>query len=263
MPYKRIVEAQELILLNLYEHGPLGTGELSEYTKLDDETVLINCKKLVKQGLIHDKETKKKGKYRLDESAKLPEFLSYRARNRSFAVKILKDIFSSNDNNHNNNNESIIKSFDDFSKNIGIYISYILLESTRPGGPWTVKRLKQTTTTTTDDDYRMKDIDLLRETWLTDTIDPNFLIEQFKKYFIDNSNQNNYQELVEKFESAYPDIYKKIVFHEEIAEVRRLKKKQNKKKKQQQEPEQQERSEEEIYSEVTDFLDKKNIDNNK
>jgi len=213
MPYKRIVEAQELILLNLNERGPLGTGELSEYTKLDDETVLINCKKLIEKGFIHDKETKKKGKYRLNESAKLPEFLSYRARNRSLKVKILHDIFSSSTNNGN------IKSVDDFLKNIGIYISYVLLEATRPGGPWTVNGIK------TSKDPRMKNIDLLRETWLDDMIDQ----EQFFEQFLLLKSNTDYQELVKKFESSFPDIYNKIRFHEGIAEVRRLKKKQNKK----------------------------------
>ena len=215
MPYKRIVEAQELILLNLNEHGPLGTGELSGYTKLDDETVLVNCKKLIEKGLIHDKETKKKGKYRLVESAKLPAFLSYRTSNRSLKIKILNDIFSSK------NNENI-KLFDDFSKNVGIYISYVFLKAIRPGGPWTSKDLESTSS----NDPRMQDIDLLRETWLADMIDYDSFFEQFLLL----KGNTDYQELVKKFETSFSDtdIYNTIRFHEGIAEVRRSKK-QNKK----------------------------------
>jgi hypothetical protein len=66
----------------------------------------------------------------------------------------------------------------------------------------------------------MKNIGLLRETWITDTLDPNFLKKQFNKYI----NNLNHQELLQMFESTFPEIYNKIKFHQEIAELRRLKK---------------------------------------
>jgi hypothetical protein len=200
-----------MILVHLTQR-PLGTGELVKKLAVkDDETILLNCRKLVEKGLIYDKETKK-GKYTIVENPKLPAFLMYRARNRSLKVKILHDIFSSK------NNENI-ELFDDFLKNMGIYISYVLLEATRPGGPWTVNWIKSS------NDPRMQDIDLLRETWLADMIDQ----EQFFDQFLSLKGNTDYQELVKRFESSFPDIYDKIRFHEGIAEVRRVKKQQNKK----------------------------------
>lgn len=216
--YNKPMGTQELILNSLYEHGPLGTGKIAYYTNLDRETIRFNCRKLVKQGWIYDREKSQKGKYRLVEQSKIPVFLSFRTRNRSLKTKILHDIFSDNNNS--------LKSLDDFSKKIGIYISYILLEATRPSGPWTSKGFKT-------NDPRMKNIDLLRETWLSDTIEHNCLSEQFVRYFSSNSNNQNYKELTQMFESSFPNIYRKIVFHEGIAEVRSLKKKQNSNKKKQ------------------------------
>jgi hypothetical protein len=210
-----LTRTQGVILYHLAQH-PLGTGELLQILRKkanvnDDETILINCKQLVEKGLIYDKPTKK-GKYRIVTS-KIPVFLEFRACNRSLKSKILNDIFPSTKNNKN------IKSIDDFSRTIGIYISYVLLEATRPDGPWTVNWIK------TSNDPRMQDIDLLRETWLDDMIDQ----EHFFEYFLLLKSNTDYQELVKRFESSFPDIYNKIRFHEGIAEVRRLKKQQNKK----------------------------------
>ena len=242
------------IKLNITEHKilyqlmkrPLGTGELVKKLDVkDDETILLNCRKLIAKGLIYDKKTKKKGKYTIVEDPKIPAFLMYRARNRSLKSKILNDIFSSK------NNENI-KSFDDFSKNIGIYISYVLLRATRPGGPPTVNWIKSSK------DPRMQDIDLLRETWLDDMLDQ----EPFFEQILSLKGNTDYQEFVNKFESSFSDtdIYQKIVFHEGIAEVRKLQK-QNRKR--MNEP-QTERSDEEIYGEdETGYLDASNRKNKK
>ena len=221
---------------------PLGTGDLVKKLDVkDDETILLNCRKLIAKGLIYDKETKKKGKYTFVKNSKIPAFLMYRARNRSLKFKILHDIFPST-----NKNESI-KSLDDFSKNIGIYISYVLLEAIKPGGPWTSKGFET-------NDPRMNNIDLLRETWLEDTIDQESFFKQFLllgKY----NDDNNYQELVKKFESIFPKIYRKIVFHEQADKMRKLRKNKKNNKKQI------ERSDEEIYGEIDagyyDHLDRK------
>lgn len=69
----------------------------------------------------------------------------------------------------------------------------------------------------------------------------------------------NYQKLLKMFKSTFPDIYNKSVFHEGIAELRRVKK-QNKKMNSK-EPQESEKSEDEIYDEGTteyhDSLDRK------
>jgi hypothetical protein len=196
---------EEMILVHLSQR-PLGTGELVKKLNVkEDETILLNCRKLIEKGLIYDKETRKKGKYTIVENPKIPAFLMYRARNRSLKFKILNDIFPS---------KNYTTDFDDFVKNMGIYISYVLLEATRPAGPWTVNWIKSS------NDPRMKNIELLRETWLDDMIDQ----EQFFDQFLSLKSNTDYQELVKKFESSFPDIYNKIRFHEGIAEVRKLQK---------------------------------------
>jgi hypothetical protein len=48
--------------------------------------------------------------------------------------------------------------------------------------------------------------------------------EQFFDQFLSLKSNTDYQELVKKFESSFPDIYNKIRFHEGIAEVRKLQK---------------------------------------
>ena len=189
-----LTETQERILFTLYEYGPSGTGELEKYTGLDNETILDNCRELIKQGLILDKENQK-GKYRLVDKFKIPVFLSFRARNRSFIMNIIEDIFSSSQQ----------KELKDFSYKIGIYILYVLIESLRSDGPsWTAKAVNKSKS----NDPRMKNLDLLRKTWLIDTINSNFILEHFNKYF--SNEQQNYQEIINKFESTFPDIYKMI-----------------------------------------------------
>jgi hypothetical protein len=88
------------------------------------------------------------------------------------------------------------------------------MEATRPGGPWTSKGFET-------NDPRMQDIDLVRETWLADMLDYDSFFEQF----LSLNNDTDYQELVKKFESSFPDIYNKIVFHERADKMRKLKKK--------------------------------------
>jgi hypothetical protein len=211
---KILTETQERILYTLYEYGPLGTGELEKHSGLDNETILINCKELIKQRWILDKENQK-GKYRFVDKSKIPEFLSFRTRNRLFITNIMEDIFSFTQQ----------KGLKDFTNKIGIYILYVLIESLGPDGPsWTAKTVKP------GNDPRMKNLDLLRKTWLIDTIDYKVILEQFNKYFIDNQQQlQNYQQLTEKFESIFPDIYK--VIEERVVAG--------------------------IYQESTDFIDKK------
>lgn len=180
--------------------------------KMDDETILINCNKLVKQGWIYDKQDKygkysKHGKYRLVEHHKIPSFLTFRSRNRLFKTRLLHYIFKQNGN-----------SFDDISKNIGIYLLYILIETLRPNGPNTTEWLDSK-------DPRINNKDLLRDTWLKDTIDPNLILEHITKY----SNLYDYHELIKMFECTFPGVHKKIVFHEKIKthrEESRYKKKQ-------------------------------------
>lgn len=108
----------------------------------------------------------------------------------------------------------LTKSIQDFSNKIGTYISYVLLEATRPeGGAWTAHGFKT-------NDPRMKNLELLRKTWLTDIIDQNFILQIFlQKYALEKFN---YQTLLQMFESTFPDIYKKIVFYENNTEWRRL-----------------------------------------
>ena len=215
--YNKPTPTQELILDSLYKHGHLGINELTKYSNLNRETVRFNCRKLVKYGWIYDRGKSQKGKYRLVEQSKIPVFLTFRARNRSFVNNIIKDILSST------TNQDLLQ---DFPNKIGIYILYVLIESLRHDGSYfTTKGFKTK-------DPRMRNINLLRETWITDTLDPNFLIQQFNKY----TNNLNHQELLQMFESTFPEIYNKIKFHQEIAELRSLKKHQTKKK-QQQEPE--------------------------
>ena len=211
--YNKPTPTQELILDSLYKHGNLGINELAKYSNLNRETVRFNCRKLVKQRWIYDRGESQKGKYSLVEQSKIPAFLTFRAGNRSFVNNIIKDIFSSI------TNQDLLL---DFTNKIGIYILYVIIESLRPDGLYfTTKGFKTK-------DPRMQDIDLLGETWITDTLDPNFLIKQFKKYI----NNLNHQELLKMFESTFPEIYNKIKFHQEMAEMRRLKKHQTKKKKQ-------------------------------
>lgn len=197
-----LTETQERILSTLYECGPLGTGELEKYTGLDNETILDNCRELMKQGLILDKENQK-GKYRIVNESKIPVFLSFRARNRAFVTDIINDIFSSSSQQQQKD------LLEDFSNKIGIFILHVLIQSLRPDGPsWTARAVDKSKS----NDPRMKNLDLLRKTWLIDTISPNFIFEQFNKYF--NKGQQpqpqNYHEFAKKFESTFPDIYKMI-----------------------------------------------------
>jgi hypothetical protein len=195
-----LTETQERILSALSEYGPLGTGKLEQYTGLDNETILINCRELIKQDLILDKENQK-GKYRLVNKSKIPTFLSFKARNRSFVTDIINDIFSPSQQEQQD-------LLEEFSNKIGIFILYVLIESLRPDGPsWTAKAVDKSK----GNDPRMKNLDLLRKTWLIDTIDPNFIFEQFNKYFNNQQPQpQNYQDFIKKFESVFPDIYKMI-----------------------------------------------------
>jgi len=207
-----LLTSQEKILTALFEHGgELSTGEIWEHTKLNLETIKINCNILIKKGLIYDKENNK-GKYRLVESTKLPTFLSFRTRNKTWSIQIMKDLFSFSTTQQNKQQQ--------FANNIGMYILSVLIERTSPEGPWTaINRYKSMV----ENDPRMKDIDLLRDTWLLDTIDHGFLIEQFDKY-VNNDNQT-YQELLQTFESTFSN---KILFHQRIDKLRKSRKNEKK-----------------------------------
>lgn len=207
--------SEEKILNAFLEHGDrLGTGELAHITGLEDDTILPNCKKLIKKGLLYDKEKSQKGKYRLVNPTKLPTFLIFRNRNKTEATKTMKDLFFLSSSSIKQNKQ------EQFANNIGMYILYVLIERINPEGPWTSDRFKSMI----ENDPRMKNLDILRDTWVADTIDSNFLIEQFDKY-VNNENQT-YQELVQTFESTFPN---KILFHERIDKLRKSNKKQNKK----------------------------------
>ena len=237
-----LLSSEEKILRAFLEHDEqLSTRELTEITGLEDDTILPNCKKLIKKGLLYDKPNQK-GKYRLVESAKLPTFLLFRNRNKTEATKIMKELFFPSSSIKQNKLEQ-------FANNIGMYILYVFIERISPEGPWTSDRFKSMI----ENDPRMKNMDILRDTWILDTIDSNFLIEQFDKY-VNNDNQS-YKELLQMFESTFSN---KIFFHEQIDKLRKLRK--NEKNKKQQEP-QIERSEEEIYGKFEagyeDSLDRK------
>ena len=207
------VTSQDKILRAFLERGEqLSTKELTEITGLEDDTILPNCKKLIKKGLIYDKPNQK-GKYRLIDPTKLPTFLIFRNRNKTEATKTMKDLFFLSSSSIKQNKQ------EQFANNIGMYILYVLIERINPEGPWTSDRFEKI-----ENDPRMKNLDILRDTWVADTIDSNFLIEQFDKY-VNNENQT-YQELVQTFESTFPN---KILFHERIDKLRKSNKKQNKK----------------------------------
>lgn len=207
-----LLTSQEKILTALFEHGgELSTGEIWKiwkHTKLNLETIKINCNILIKKGLIYDKENNK-SKYRLVDSTKLPTFLSFRTRNKTWSMQIMKDLFSESSSSTTQQNKQ-----QQFANNIGMYILSVLIERTSPEGPWTaINRYKSMI----ENDPRMKNIDLLRDTWLLDTIDHHFLIEQFNKY-VNNDNQT-YQELLQIFESTFSN---KILFHERVDKMRKL-----------------------------------------
>ena len=97
----------------------------------------------------------------------------------------------------------LTKSIQDFSNKIGTYISYVLLEATRPDGPWTTHGFKT-------NDPRMKNWELLRKTWLTDIIDQNFILQIFlQKYAHDKFN---YQTLLKMFNLHFLIYTKKLFF---------------------------------------------------
>lgn len=227
-----LLSSEEKILdafLKHLKHGDrLGTGELAHITGLEDDTILPNCKKLIKQGLLYDKEKSQKGKYRLVDPAKLPTFLLFRNRNKTESEKMMKELFFPSSSIKQNK-------FERFASNIGVYILHVLIERTNPEGPWTSDRFKSKI----DKDPRLKNNDILRDSWILDTIDPSFLIEQFDKY-VNNENQT-YQELVQIFESTFPN---KILFHERIDKLRKIKKNEKKNEKEI------EKSEDEIYDEA-------------
>ena len=214
-----LLSSEEKILdafLKHLKHGDrLGTGELAHITGLEDDTILPNCKKLIKQGLLYDKEKSQKGKYRLVDPAKLPTFLLFRNRNKTESEKMMKELFFPSSSIKQNK-------FERFASNIGVYILHVLIERTNPEGPWTSDRFKSKI----DKDPRLKNNDILRDSWILDTIDPSFLIEQFDKY-VNNENQT-YQELVQIFESTFSNS-NRILFHQRIDKLRKEKKKQNKK----------------------------------
>lgn len=213
-----IPTSQDKILIALFEYGgELSTEEIHGYTGLNRETIKINCKILVKKRSIYDKDKNPKRKYRLVEPAKLPTFLSFRTRNKTLSMQIMKDLFSSSSSTTQQ------KKQEQFAKNIGMFILYVLVERTSPEGPWTSDRFKAMI----ENDPRMKNIDLLRDTWLLDTIDHHFLIEQFNKY-VNNDNQT-YQELLQIFESTFSNS-NKILFHERVDKMRKSRKNEKKNK---------------------------------
>jgi hypothetical protein len=213
------VTSQEKILRAFFEHGSsLGASELSTHTGLNIDTISPNCKILIKKGVLYDRPNRK-GKYRLVESAKLPTFLNFRSRSKTWSMQIMKDLFSSSSTIQR-------EKFEQFANNIGMYILYVLIERTGSEGPWAAYKFKPMI----ENDPRMKDIDLLRDTWLIDTINPSFLVELFDKYV--NNNNQTYQELLQTFESISPDIYNKIVFHEQADKMREVRKNEKKDKKQ-------------------------------
>lgn len=153
----------------------------------------------------------------------------FRNLNKTWSTQVLKGLFFPSSSSIKQNKQ------EQFASNIGMYILYVLIQRIRPEGPWTSDRFKSMI----ENDPRMKNMDILGDTWILDTIDSNFLIEQFDKY-VNNENQS-YQELVQIFESTFSS---KIFFHEQIDKLRKLKKNKKKNKKQI------ERLEKEIYGEV-------------
>ena len=109
-------------------------------------------------------------------------FCYLESRNKTESMKIMKDLFFPSSSIKQNKLEQ-------FANNIGMYILYVMIERINPEGPWTSDRFKSMI----ENNPRMKNMDILRDTWVLDTIDPNFLIEQFDKY-VNNDNQS-YKEL--------------------------------------------------------------------
>ena len=247
---RKNTKTQGLILDILNRNGPQSTRELKDSIRCDDETILINCKKLVKQGWICDKENKH-GKYRLEEESKVPAFLKIQTRNIMFSKRILDYMFKLNSQKENG--------LKYLANGIGSYILYILIESLNKEGPWTAKYLNSKDPRRYDknkgkiliNETWLRD---LKENWLKDTIDTNYILD----LFVDNYGKiYEYEKLLDMYEFSCPDIYNKIRFHKGVAEERSLRKKQNSNKKMNNEPEKEELIEDYDSEGYSKYLDKK------
>lgn len=202
-----------MILDILNRSGPQTTRELKDSIDCDDETILINCRKLVKQGWIYDKENKH-GKYRLAEESKVPAFVKYQSRNILFSKRMLDFMFKLNSKKDNG--------LKNLANEIGSYVLYVLIESLNTEGPWTAKHLNSKDPRRFDKNKEkilMNEAWLqeLKENWLKHTVDINYILNLFMEYY---GKSYEYNELIKMFEVNCPKVFNGITFHKGIAETR-------------------------------------------
>jgi DNA-binding Lrp family transcriptional regulator len=206
-----------MILFCLNRNGPQSTKELVKDVECDDETILNNCKKLVKQGWIYDKPNKQ-GKYKLVEESKVPSFLTFQTRNIMFSKRVLNHIF-----NPISKRQEEEGGFNKIACSIGSYILYVLIETLNEQVPWTARGFNYRDPRKYDKNKEKLLINEswlreLKDSWLRDTIDLNFILE-----FLTKKYGNDYEKLLDLYESSCPDMYKTTAFHKGITEIRDIK----------------------------------------